>query len=74
MLGSVAAEILYDDISDLEPGSGRHGGHSSLAHLGCSTPPMLYVLLVLFSIFFRFPVLLFELDPRKTNWTGLFGH
>ena len=58
-----------------KPASGRRGGHSSLVHLVCSTPPMLYVLLVLsISVFFPFPVLLFELDSTKTIWSGLFGH
>ena len=61
MLGSVAVDILDGDISGLETASGRHGGHSSLVHLAYST----FVL--------YFPVFLFELDSKETNWTGLFG-
>ena len=44
-----------------KPASGGHAGHSSLVHLARST----FVL--------SFPVFLFELDLKKTNWTGLFG-
>ena len=54
-------------------GSGQHGGHCSLVHLACSTPWMFRVLLVL-SVIFRFPVLPFEFDSKKKNWTGFFGH
>src|SRR5258706_1186825 len=57
-----------------KPGSGRPGCcHPSLVHLACGTYPMLHVLYDL-ALFSRFPVFPFELDPTKTNWTGLFGH
>ena len=47
-----------------KPASGRHGGRSSLVYLARDT----FVL----SVFFRFQVLLFELDSKKTNWTGFY--
>ena len=54
-------------------GLGRSGGHSSLVHLACSTPRVLFVLRVLSAVF-CFPVLLFDLDSKKTKWRGPFGH
>ena len=61
---SLALSLLryYMTISQIwKPASGRHGDHSSLVHLARST----FVL--------SFPIFLFELDSKKTNWTGLFG-